>query len=464
MAKVGSFIDGLRGKHISLDEVLSGKVVDKKYRLIDLTRDNVTYDAATNQITIHREDASQSVQIPVRPTFKAYMAKYGDSVHYVTRNGTPSLTPEEKSDPEKFADYYKALADGPKQDLAIVYWRKTDGRKLDTGHSAVSVGQLEMEDAPDAPAAANDDAPRRIKSYRQHVGGSFIASQSLARDHKNHSSTMKEATGRDTGEDPSSHAQGILIRNSIKPAAAALAAGVATYSATKGMKKRKFVKAIRAATAVGAGFGASQVVAAVQNSAGTIKLKDEQYGHGILATLVSPAQHDLMEHAMAGLNKTYYGEYNVLRNNCADFAEDMMSFIGLDLKELIQSAMTTKPGPGHKRRTVAEHIIPRHIRPDRNQWAVERLESGLEGIIPIDGQEIYMRNIEVSGQSALLIETKEGEMFQQPPMEMLSTVLNKAVMLETPENNPEKTQFAYRQPEVTIYPKNPEQEKAVMAR
>lgn len=449
MAKVGSFIKGLRGEHASLDGVLSGKVVDKKYRLVDLKRANVSYDSASQTVTIHRNDSSNSVHVPVRRAFHDYMEKHGDTVSFMTRNGTPWLTEEEKNNPEKVADYYLALKAGPKQDLAIINWRKTDGSTRDTGHSAVSVGELSLTEA-EPEGKASEGKSRRIEEYKQHAGGSFYPSQSLWFDRKNHTETMKEATGRDTGEDPSSHAQGVLIRNSLKPSAAAGVAGAAAILATRGNKKGgKIRTALRAATVLGVAYSAGHVSGQLQSSAGSIKIKDEDVGHGVLATLITPSQHDLLEHSLVGLSKTYHGKYNVMRSNCADFAEDMMGVIGLNVNELVQAAMETAPQEGKKRRGVGERVVPHHIRPDRNQWAVRQLEAGQEGVIDVDGQDICMRQMEISGQSTLLIEAAEGEKFNGKPIDVLSKILSKGVSIDVPNNDMRHARFTY-QPEVKI--------------
>lgn len=447
--KLSSFMKGLRNEHATLDEVLSGKIVDKKYRLIDLNRANVTYDEQTHNITINK--ASQmgfrahitqpTVDVQINPAFHDYMQTYGDSVRYVTRNGTPWLTEQEQSDPRKVADYYEALKAGPKQDVAIINWRKTDGK--DSGHSAVSVGKLAYDGDFDEQQPQNQ---RGIKEYEQHAGGSFYPSQSIWVDRKSRSTHMKQARDRDTGDDPNSHANGLLVRNSARPTAAAVGAGVATAALLNGGKKKKggIIRTIIKGGAVAtAAYTAGRVTNILQSSPGSILIKDEDRGHGVLATLVTDAQHDLMEHAIVGLGKTYHERYNLLKSNCADFAGDMMEIIGINTQELVQAAMDTEPACGKKqRRRPGQMVAPNHIRPDRNQWAIRQLEDGQEGVVTVDEQDICMRKLNISGQSALLIEEANGDMFKHQPLEMLSKILAEGVGVSAPLG-PNRAEFAF---------------------
>lgn len=446
--KISSFFKGLRNEHASLDEVLSGKIVDKKYRLIDLNRANVIYDERTQTVTIdksvqaaHRPNIPPQIQVQVNPAFHDYMRKYGDSVRYITRNGTPWLTEQEQGDPQQVTDFYEALKSGPKQDVAIINWRKTDGK--DSGHSAVSVGKLGYDGDFDDQQPENR---RDIREYEQHAGGSFYPSQSMWIDRKSRSDHMKQALDRDTGDDPKAHANGLLVRNSARPTAAAAGAGAATAALLyggKGRKKGIIRTVLKAGVVATAAYTAGRATNILQSSPGSILIKDEERGHGILATLITDAQHDLMEHAIVGLGKTYHQRYNLLKSNCADFAGDMMSIIGLDTQSLVQAAMESEPATGKKPRPRPGQLIaPNHIRPDRNQWAIRRLESGDEGVVAVDGQDIAMRKLDISGQSALLIEAADGGMFQHKPLEMLSKVLSEGVGVSAPLG-PNRAEFAY---------------------
>lgn len=445
-AKVGSFIKGLMGDNASLDEVLSGKVVDKQYRLIDLKRSNVLYDADNHTISIDKtrqvargRDVPPQIEVAISPEFHDYMEKHGDSVRYMTRNGTPWLTEQEKGDTQKVADYYEALKAGTRKDVAIINWRKTHGATRDTGHSAVSVGELSFADENGEIAD-----PRNIGSYEQHAGGSFYPSPSMWRDRK----AMGESKLRDTGEsEPSSHAQGVLVRNTIKPTAAAAAAGAAALAATTSKKKKggALRTALRAATVGFATYAGGYVVGSTQTSPGSIKIQDEPSGHGVLATLVSEAQHDIMEHTLVGLSKTYHGQYNVFRSNCADFAEDMLDLIGLNTHELVQTAMETEPQCGtQERRKISEIAIPHTIRPDRNSWAMKQLETGENGVLNIDDQDLCLRKFNVSGQSALLIEAADGEKLKHAPLETLSKVLSEGIGLAAPKG-PNRAEFTFNE-------------------
>lgn len=445
--KVSSFFKGLRNEHASLDEVLSGKIVDKKYRLIDLNRANVIYDEKNQTVTIDkaaqasfRPGTPPQIAVEVNPAFHDYMQKYGDSVRYITRNGTPWLTEQEQDNAEKVGDFYEALKSGPKQDVAVINWRKTNGK--DSGHSAVSVGKLAYDGEMDE---QKPEDKRGIKEYEQHTGGSFYPSQSMWIDRKSRSDHMEQARDRDTGDDPKAHADGLLVRNSARPTAAAVGAGAATAALLgRGKKKKGIIRTVLSAGAVAtAAYTAGRVTNILQSSPGSILIKDEDRGHGMLATLVTDAQHDLMEHAIVGLGKTYHQRYNLLKSNCADFAGDMMGIIGLDTQSLVQLAMDTDPATDKKpRRRPGEIIAPNHIRPDRNQWAIRQLESGEEGIVDVDGQDIAMRKLDISGQSALLIEAADGDMFKHQPMEMLSKVLSEGVGVTAPLG-PNRAEFAY---------------------
>jgi hypothetical protein len=442
-AKVGSFMKGLRGEHATLDDVLAGKVVDKKYRLIDLARANVSYDSAKNSVTVHRAHISSSVHVQVRPEFHDYMKQYGHSVRYVTRNGTPWLTEAEKSDPEKTATYFEALASGPKEYLAFTNWTKTDGKKLDTGHSSLSVGKLDLQPA-EAPDGTPVD-PRRVEGYDQHAAGSFYPSQSAWREQKAFAQAQRNDAGK---ENPSAHARGVMTRNSLKPSAAAAAAGgaVATASALANRHSKKkggpLRTALQIASVVSAGYAAGFVVAAVQSSPGSIRIKDEPRAHGLMATLISPAQHDILEHNLMGLSKTYHGKYNVFKSNCADFAEDMLRLVGVDARELVQTAMETEPAHGKKLRKPTEVAIPRHIRPDRNSWAMREMQAGQEGLLKVDGQELSLRKIDLSGHSTIMIEASDGELLKHPPIEMMDRVLSLGMNISAPLG-PNRAEFAY---------------------
>lgn len=442
--KVGSFLMGLRGEHATLDQVLEGKVVDKKYRLIDLQRANVTYDAASRHVTIHRPDIANNIRVPVREAFHDYMQKYGDSVRYMTRNGTPWLTDAEKSNPRKVEDYFTALKSGPKKDVAMINWQKTGNNPaIQTGHAALSVGELDLE--PETGPDGKPVDPRNIQGYEQHAGGSFYPSPSLWRDRK----AMNESKLRDTGEsDPSNHARGVLVRNSLKPTAVAAGAAVAAAAAASaaGGKKRGPVRtAIKVVTAGAAAYAGGYIVGSLQTSPGSIKIKDEKAAHGVMAVLISPSQHDILEHSLVGLSRTYHGKYNVFKSNCADFAEDMMGLVGIDTHELVQTAMETEPACDVKeRKSVGEHIAKNHIRPDRFSWAMRHLKSGKEGVLAVDGQDVCMQKFEVSGQSALLIEAADGGKFKHPPLEMLDRVLADGVGITAPKG-PARAEFAFNE-------------------
>lgn len=431
--KVGGFLKGLRGEHASLDEVLAGKVVDKQYRLIDLTRANVSYDAQAGKVTIHRPAITSSVQVQVRPEFHDYMSKYGDSVRYITRNGTPWLTEAEQQNPEKAAAYFEALGTGPKEYLAFINWRKTDSKKLDTGHSSLSVGKLELQPAEEPDGTPVD--PRRIEGYDQHTAGSFYPSQSVWREQKAYTEARRNETGK---EDASAHARGVMTRNSLKPTGAAVAAGGAIAAASAAANRRSKKKpgvlrtALQVASVVSAGYAAGFVVAAVQSSPGSIKIKDEPQAHGLIATLISPAQHDILEHNLVGLSKTYHGHYNVFKSNCADFAEDMLRLVGVDARKMVQTAMETEPASGRKHRKPLEMAIPHHIRPDRNSWAMREMQSGQEGLLNIDGQDITMRRLNLSGHSAVMIEAANGEELKHAPITMMDRILSLGLEVSAP--------------------------------
>lgn len=440
--KVGSFLTGLRGEHASLDEVLAGKVVDKQYRLIDLQRANVYYDKKHQQVTIQRPDIANNIQVPVRPAFHDYMKKHGASVRYMTRNGTPWLTEEEKRDPKKTEDYFHALKSGPKQDVAMVNWQKTGNNPIrQTGHAALSVGELDLQ--PDTDAKGNPIDPRRVEGYEQHAGGSFYPSPSVWRERK----AMGESKRRDTGDhDPSSHASGVLVRNSLKPtavAAGAAAAAGAVATVLSGKKRGPIRTTIKAVTAGAAAYAGGYIAGSLQSSPGSIKIKDEKAAHGAMAILISPSQHDILEHSLVGLSRTYHGKYNVLKSNCADFAEDMLGLVGIDTHELVQTAMESAPSCDvPERRTMGERIAKNQIRPDRFSWAMKHLKSGDEGLIKVDGQEVCLQKFQVSGQSALLIEAADGGLLKYPPLTMLDHVLADAVEVAAPKG-PARAEFAF---------------------
>src|SRR5690606_22971124 len=79
--------------------------------------------------------------------FHDYMDKYIGEVRYITDAGTPWLTRAEESDPayaQQRADYFDALKSGQNTDVVMIHWRSTNAKRKDTGHTAISVGQLRL--------------------------------------------------------------------------------------------------------------------------------------------------------------------------------------------------------------------------------------------------------------------------------------------------------------------------------
>ncbi|MCH2547623.1 MAG: hypothetical protein MK052_08450 [Alphaproteobacteria bacterium] len=431
-----SFISGLKGEHSTLDEVLSGKTIDKKYRLIDLNHENVTYHPEKHQVVIDKPEMKTPVSVDIPKEFHDYMDKYADSVQFITRNGTPWLSEKEQQAEEpatanKIEDYYEALKTGPKTDVAVVNWRDTNKKRTDTGHTAVSVGKLQLGEA--KTKLIGTSRIKNVEGYDCHAAGSFWPSTSLWRE----ASERANCSKRTSDENPTAHARGLETRNTVKPLGSAVAAGgaVALLTRSRSTKNGGLFSKVKAATRVAAIGGAAHagafVTAAAQSSPGTVKLTDEEKGHGIMATLISPAQHDIMEHTISGLGQTYHGKYNVFKHNCGDFAEDMLGKIGIDGRQLVKAAMESDAQEGKLKRTFTNAAIPRQVQPDRIKWAMKHLEEGNKGTVKVDDQDLTIRCFDMSGQSTMLVETVDGALFKQPPTQTLDRTLAEGIKIST---------------------------------
>lgn len=462
MASWKDFIRGFKGEFPTIEEALTDQRISPDKRLIDLHSADVVYDAEGGTVTLPPDfEGGNPFTVLINPQFEDYMERYGENVRYITHHGTPWLSEAERENSGQLADYYRALKRGEKLDLAIINWRKTNPAIKDTGHAALSVGHLNFDDA--AYQFTEDDIgpdgnllPRKqdVDGYESRYSGSYHPSSSGPwidkHSRKEHMDSMKQ---RVTGEDPKAHAAGIVTRNALRPAgvaaATALAGGFAAgrSGGTFGSLTAKLAGATTLA------YTSGRVTAITQKAPGSVLEKEEKRGHGILATLITPAQRDIMEHMLHGMGKTYFSEYQLWGNNCADFTEHVMKEIGVNTEHLVTRAMEAEPDCKNKAARVAKALtVQSHIRPDRHQWATHTLADDRRietGELQVDGEDFLVHKLKFTGQSALLIETADEQMFKDKPLKTLSKVLQGGLAIN-PVNSARGSEFEFRPEAVKI--------------
>lgn len=440
------FVLGLKGKFPSLEEALTHRSSER--RLINLHDPQTRYDPAHHRVTYQRDGEEHT--LPVDPAFKGYMRRYASRTHYVTDNGTPWLTRRQEyrqSVSKKQLDaYYEALNTGKNREVAMVNWSGT--HIYQSGHSSVSVGTLNLVDG----SSEEDEIP--LYRYEPEITGSYYGSLGLAVGM--HPDAYRNSAHAKTVEhSPLAHAAGTMLRDGAWPLSAMLA-GIATGTmiTANGLKKQernRLIKTtLRAMTALVVTAAAGAATGYLANSNGTLLMKEEALGSGLLATLITPAQRDILEHALYGVYKTYEGKYNILHSNCADFSEKMLAEIQVDIASVIESAMRQEPPKSALGRVRDVLSVPHYIRPDRAGWAMRMLPdskpvTGVVALAPLPvehvphrfterirrngrplkangGEELHISPNVATNAPTLLVETTQ-EKFDRPPIETFREAL-----------------------------------------
>lgn len=479
-----AFIRGWNQDFLSLEEALTH--ADAERFLIDLQAPDTVYSLMSeapngaekekHTVSFTRPNARTGEPVVhtvyVNPAFHDYMERYGDRTRYITDAGTPWLTRDQELgeiDPEQARAYYDALSTGPNQDVIMVNWRKTNAAKKDTGHSAISIGTLNR-----AKGVAADD-PNQVFEYQPDITGSFYPvtgplfrpmlpvlapiakyipplGRQVERGMKNNRHHLEAARER-LGDNSVAHSMGVAARDAVKPLSVAAASTVSVVVAkhmvdlakaeAKGEAgKEERGRVLNGLATLMVAYTAAKTTGILDAQTGVVLLKEEDRGSGILATLVTPAQMDIMQHALYGMYKTYHDKYNILGSNCADFADKMMEEVGLETSRILDEALgnqqeNTEEKDGRFSRFAKAISVPPHIRPSRVSWAF-RNRKPISGEVEIDEQPLSVGLVKVNNQSTVLIET-EDHLFKNPPIETFQRVLKEALTLK--ENRHGQFQF-----------------------
>lgn len=479
------FYLGLKGDFPTVEEALIHPDCERK--LIPLARPAI-YSKKHHSIR-YRQDGKTHI-LKLNPAFKDYMQEYGRTTHYVTDQGTPWLTRLQEDgsfiQQEQLDAYYAALRAGENREVVMINWTNTHGK--DSGHSSISVGSLSLSEN----ASEHDTIP--IYDYTPEITGSYYGSTTPFLGMKHWDEYMRDSAVRKVGKNnPIAHATGTTLRDGALPIATfvggamlALAKDIHAARAQKSSLTEKQINAVAkrgikylaAATVIGASTAASGLLS---SSKGTLLMKEEMEGSGILATLITPAQRDILEHSLYGIYQTYYGKYNILSHNCADFTQDMLKEINVDLAPLIEEAMRREQPHTLIQQALKPFTIPNHVKPSRHGWAasVRPPLFGLYGVVELprnlegeqkrldsihspkkkeqmrkqleqeEGNEVvHVRPIEDLDQSTILITTPNADKkFRQRPLETFRDVMKHSLTLAKDDDN--QHHFAF-QPHVQV--------------
>ena len=458
-----AFMRGARHEFMSLEDALTHPKAERF--LIDLQAPGVDYDAVKQRVTFTRTDPTKKQThthtIDINPQFHQYMQDYGSETRFITDAGTPWLTRDQELDyngsQEQKDAYYQALSAGPNQDVVMLSWRKTVAKKKDSGHTALSIGTLNLADG----SSDQDAVP--IYEYEPEISGSFypstgplfrpgklalkpIAEHIPALEKRLHHSSLNtdqhlQAARDRHGENPMAYSIGVTARDSVEPVGAAVGAMVGITVTKKmvdlirgkqsgAMDDKAVEVALKGLALLTAGYLAAKATGALDMATGVVLLKEEERGSGILASLVTPAQLDIMQHTLYGMYKTYFDKYNILSSNCADFADKMMEDIGLQTSKLLQETIAVEDAKnvGPVQKVLNTISIPESIRPSRISYAY-RNRKPVTGEVEIDGQKLAVSLVSVSGQSSVLIET-DNQLFNEPPIQTFQKVLKEGITMK----------------------------------
>ncbi len=362
---------------------------------------------------------------------------------------------------------------GPDNDnVVLVSWRNTDFYKFsrrDSGHSAISSGVLNKVPNEDGDGFRYHYDPEITGSFYPTTGPLFFpekfflsllgenmppAVRNYIQHYEVNNGHFATAAQERLGEHSVSHTAGVMARDSVKPIAAAAGTMLAYTLTEKMMRTMKdhqegkigneaVQQAIKAMALMAAGYMAAKATATLDSATGTVLMKEEYRASGVLACLVTPAQLDIMQHAMYGMYKTYHERYNILGlnsgHNCADYSDQMMKLIGVDIartlgvveeqqKENQKAEMhPVKAKLANAWETVS---IPNSKRPSRLRDLKNVLPNRQPktGEIEVDGQPLTLSLMKLNDRSAVLIESSE-HLFGDAPIETFQKVLEKGLTL-----------------------------------
>lgn len=480
---LNDFLLGLRGQFPTLEEALMHP--DSERKLINLHDPTTSYNPRQHAV-YYLKDGKQH-RLPLDPAFRDYMRDYADSTHYVTDKGTPWLTRKQEYrnsiSQQQQDDYYFALTRGENREAVILNWLNT--QKMETGHAALSVGSLDLADG----SAETDEIP--LYEYTPEITGSYYGSTTPLLGKKHFSEYRDGSRVRKVSDDnPVAHAVGTTLRDGAAPLGSIVGGGLLAVAALlhkskkSGASERKQREILKKGLfSVGTMTAASMAAVSsglLVSSNGTLLMKEEMESTGMLATLITPAQRDIMEHSLYGVYQTYHEKYNILNNNCADFATKMLQDISIDLDAAVRRAMEQEPPRSLSQR--ATQPIPQHIQPGRAGWAL-RNRTSATGIVTLepspDGEDkkfsqmrrskghverlrrarmaetgdevLHVSPIETLGQSSVLVETASYDrQFRQPPIETFRDVMKQALTLK---KDPQGSYHFALQPHVPLLEK-----------
>lgn len=438
---------------MSLEEALT--YPKSKKRLIDLHATDTRYDPITHRVAYTHDGVKHT--IPVSESFRVYMAKYADQTHYMTENGTPWITRSQEQDhpdPQQIIDYYQALGRGENQSVVLLNWRKSAAKFNDTGHSSLTAGHLDLA------KGSSEQDPVPLYEFTPDISGSFYPStgplfrpgklllaplaervpalEKLFHNYFINTDQHITAAKERHGDHPVAHTLGVVAKDSALPLSVAAGTMVATavgkkiFDLVRDQQDKKddtiVETAIKGLALLTLGYAAAKATGALDEATGVVLLKEEERGSGILASLVTAEQIDIMEHTLYAMYKTYYHEYNILRSNCADFADRMMHDIGLDTRAILDEAIAQDLAPKNAFQRLVDKVrIPEETRPSRPSFAFRNRKSNT-GKVTVDGQDLSVSLVAVGSHSSVLVETND-HLFKNPPIETFQKILEKGLTL-----------------------------------
>jgi hypothetical protein len=456
---LNDFLLGLKGQFPSLEDALCKSESERK--LIRLESPLASYDDETHCV-YYMQDGSRHA-LPIDPAFYDYMRGYANRTLYVTDKGTPWLTRAQEelqgqTDEQQIAAYYTALCGGENREVAMLNWSNTNLSRKDTGHAALSVGSLNLTDG----SLETDDVP--IYDYEPEISGSYYASTTpfLGTKHiENYLKASRERRVADTN--PVAHAAGTTVRDSVPILSVLLGGTMASlaikhHNAAKAGKSerelqrmtRKAIGTMGTLAAVGSLTAATGIFSSAN---GTLLMKEEKDGSGILATLITPAQRDIMEHSLYGVYLTYHQKYDILNHNCADFAQQMFEDININLTQAIDDAKAQRGPRSIMQRITGSFKVPAHIQPGRMGWALRHakpetatieIEPETQALRDAPQQKpeiLHVSPITTVGESSVLIEKPDRHKhFREPPIETFKAVMKQALSLQ---QDPESKRYHF---------------------
>lgn len=402
---VGAFLDGIRGRFPTLEDVL---VSDGKLIKIGL-------------------DSSEALP-EINSSFREFMAEHGSSVEYITAAGTPWLTHKQKeNDPELSKAYAQAMRAGRNDHVAVMGWKPYLGL-FKAGHAWINFGALQ-----DTGKGLQFDGDDSYSLYPLQVSAVLDRMHTRIRAGTFDNIVAHHGKGLLTGakvhDDPTypsvllSGASGALIAHMV-----------AAHLTREGDDRKHMARRIAMTlfgTAAGGGMGSvAGFLAAVSKNTDGVVVKQPEHGSGMLAILVTSAQCDILQTALEELCNTISGKYNVRNRNCAEFADEMLQDIGIEVKQVIGEYLDEEQHiDGRFDRTIGS-VLSR--RPDTRRGAFHRLKEEIGEVPTADGKKLSVVTLNVNGHAAILVEppvTPDTPNHQVPLFDNpdLATTLNEAL-------------------------------------